>query len=118
MPEITYFKPAGVPLFELEEVVLTVDELEALRLADDESMYQQEAADKMGVSRQTFGRIVQSARKKVAEALTQGKAIKIEGGVFKQVSSEYSFGNMSGCAYDQRKGRGRQKHKRGHRNDR
>ena len=56
-------------MFRLEEIVLTPDELEALRLADLEGMYQEKAAENMGISRQTFGRIIESAHKKVAEAL-------------------------------------------------
>jgi predicted DNA-binding protein (UPF0251 family) len=74
------FKPAGIPARCLEEVCLGVDELEALRLADAEGLYQSEAAERMGVSRATFGNIVASARKKVADALVNGKAIRIEGG--------------------------------------
>jgi predicted DNA-binding protein (UPF0251 family) len=64
----------------LEEVVLSFDEFEAIRLADLEALYQDKAAEKMGISRQTFGRIIESARQKVAEALVRGKALKIEGG--------------------------------------
>ncbi len=82
MPQSDYFKPRGIPLSALEEVVLTVDEFEAVRLADLEGLYQEQAAEKMKVSRQTFGRIIESAHKKVAEALVQGKALKIEGGEF------------------------------------
>ena len=87
MPQSDYFKPRGIPLSMLEEVVLTVDELEAIRLADLEHLYQEQAADKMKVSRQTFGRIIESAHKKVAEALVQGKALKIEGGEFEMAST-------------------------------
>ena len=79
-PGATYFKPAGVPLHALEEVTLTLDELEAVRLADLEGLYQEQAADKMRVSRPTFARIVESARKKIADALANGKALCIEGG--------------------------------------
>ena len=79
-PGSTYFKPRGVPLSELDEVVLGVDEFEAIRLADLEGLYQELAAEKMGVSRQTFGRIVAAAHQKVAEALVGGKALKIMGG--------------------------------------
>jgi len=86
MPESNYFKPRGIPLSMLEEVILTVDEFEAIRLADLESLYQEKAAEKMNVSRQTFGRIIESAHKKVAEALVQGKALKIEGGEFEMAS--------------------------------
>jgi predicted DNA-binding protein (UPF0251 family) len=66
----------------LEEITLTIDEFEAIRLADLENLYQQQAADKMKISRPTFGRIIESAHKKVAEALVRGKALKIEGGDF------------------------------------
>jgi len=82
-PGSDYFKPRGIPLDLLEESILTVDELEAIRLADLEGMYQEKAAKKMNVSRQTFGNIIASARKKVADALHSGKALKIEGGVVK-----------------------------------
>ncbi len=80
LPQATYYKPRGVPLRALEQVALTVDELEAIRLADLEGLYQEAAAQKMNVSRQTFGRIVEAARKKVADALVNGKALSIEGG--------------------------------------
>lgn len=76
---VTYFKPQGIPLRMLEAVQLAADELEAVRLADFEGLYQEQAAEQMGVSRQTFGLIVARARKKIAEALTHGKAICIEG---------------------------------------
>ncbi len=81
MPKVRRFKPQGVPVTGLEEVSLTVDELEALRLADLEGLYQSEAAEKMNVSRQTFGRIIDAARKKVADGLVNGKMVIIEGGV-------------------------------------
>ena len=83
LPPTDYFKPRGIPMAELGEVVLTVDEFEALRLADFESMYQEEAAGQMEVSRQTFGRIIASARHKVAGALVEGKALRIDGGEFR-----------------------------------
>ena len=73
-------KPAGIPARELEELILGFDEAEALRLADLQGLYQEAAARSMGVSRQTFGRIVESARRKLADALLNGKAIRIEGG--------------------------------------
>jgi uncharacterized protein len=79
-PGAIYFKPRGIPLSALEEVVLSFDEFEAVRLADLEGLYQDQAAEKMGISRQTFGRIIESAHHKVAEALVRGKALKIEGG--------------------------------------
>jgi predicted DNA-binding protein (UPF0251 family) len=86
MPASSYYKPRGIPLSMLEEVVLTVDEFEAIRLADLEGLYQEQAAEKMGVSRQTFGRIIDSGHKKVAEALVKGKALKIEGGEFEMAA--------------------------------
>ena len=80
-PDAVYFKPRAVPLCDLEELALTYDELEAMRLADLEGLYQEDAAARMQISRQTFGNIVKSARKKVADALVNGKAIRIEGGI-------------------------------------
>ena len=80
-PITNIFKPAGIPQCELEEVVLTLDELEALRLADLEKNYQEEAAKRMGISRQTFGNIIESARRKTADVLVNGKTLRIEGGV-------------------------------------
>ena len=79
-PRCSYFKPAGVPVSRLGEVALSVDELEALRLADLEGLYQDDAAARMGVSRPTFARIVEASRRKVAEALVEGRALRIAGG--------------------------------------
>ncbi len=76
-PPCDYFKPAGIPLYELEEVVLAADELEAVRLADFEDLFHTEGATRMGVSRQTFDRIVRRARMKIARALVQGHALRI-----------------------------------------
>jgi predicted DNA-binding protein (UPF0251 family) len=81
LPRCNVFKPAGIPACSLEEVILTVDELEAVRLADLQGLYQEQAAQEMNISRQTFGRIIESAHRKVAETLVQGKALRIEGGV-------------------------------------
>jgi len=80
MPGATLFKPAGIPARELDEIVLPLDEFEAIRLADMEGLYHEQAAERMNVSRQTLGRILESARRKVAEALVTGKALRIEGG--------------------------------------
>jgi len=82
-PSVTYFKPAGIPVRELEEVVLTVDEFEAIRLKDLEGLEQEEASKKMNISQPTFFRLLDSARKKIADAIINGKAIKIEGGKYK-----------------------------------
>lgn len=79
-PQVRSFKPCGGALEPLEEVVLTVDELEAIRLADLEEMYQEQAAKAMNVSRQTFGNIIASARKKTAEFLLRPRVLLIDGG--------------------------------------
>ena len=79
-PNVTYFKPRAVPLSMLEEVDLGVDELETLRLCDFENLEQTEAARKMKISQSTLQRILTSARQKVAQALIEGKAIKIRKG--------------------------------------
>jgi len=97
LPAADYFKPRGIPLSLLEEVVLTIDEIEALRLADFDGQYQEEAAERMRISRQTFGRIIESARRKVASALVEGKALRIEGGVFK-VNNMRTFA-CAGCGH-------------------
>jgi len=80
MPRVEYFKPAGIPVRELEEIELKVEELESLRLKEIEEMDQESAASKMRVSRITFRRILKSAHKKVSEALIYGKALRIRGG--------------------------------------
>ncbi len=77
-PNVTYFKPRAVPLASLEEISLERDELEALRLCDLKNQDQKKAAKKMNISQSTLQRILTSARKKVSEALTEGKAIKIK----------------------------------------
>ena len=79
-PAALIFKPAGVPKRKLKMTTLSIDEFEAIRLADHLSMYQEEAAAKMGVSRQTFGRIIAEARGKVAKMLVYGQALVIDGG--------------------------------------
>jgi predicted DNA-binding protein (UPF0251 family) len=71
-----------VPLDGLDRVTLLQDELEALRLADLEGLTQAEAAERMGVSRSTFQRMVARARRQVALALAEGRALQIEGGTF------------------------------------
>ncbi|KKS91329.1 MAG: hypothetical protein UV67_C0031G0007 [Parcubacteria group bacterium GW2011_GWC1_43_12] len=76
-PEITYFKPRGVPMRDLELVYLTREELEALRLKNIDNLEQIECAEKMKTSQSTFQRILSSAYKKVSDALINGKAIEI-----------------------------------------
>jgi len=72
------FKPCDIEQKDLERVVIFEDEMEAIRLADLESMYQQECSEKMGISRTTFSRLVESARKKIADALLNQKAIRVK----------------------------------------
>ncbi len=74
------FKPIGVKAQTLSEVILSADEAEALRLSDLEGLYQEAAARRMAVSRPTFGRIIDSARRKTADALLNGKILRINGG--------------------------------------
>jgi predicted DNA-binding protein (UPF0251 family) len=88
MPGVTYFKPRAVPMSVLEEVTLSVEELESLRLAHKEGLYQQAAAAKMGVSRATFGRVLDAAHRKVTEALVDGCALRIEGGSYSTLGPE------------------------------
>jgi len=87
-PDANYFKPRGIPVDQLKEINLTLDELEAIRLADFCDLYQEDAAARMKISRQTFGNIIKSAHKKIADALLQGKALKIEGGFIKRMNDE------------------------------
>lgn len=82
LPNVTYFKPAGIPLRALGEVRLSVEEAEAIRLKDLESFEQEQGAERMNISRPTFQRVLASARQKVADALLNGRAIRIEGGNF------------------------------------
>ncbi len=74
------YKPVGMPLRRLEEVVLSLDEFEAMRLADLDGLYQEQAAAEMKVSRSTFSRIIESSHHKIADALVHGKALRITGG--------------------------------------
>ena len=76
-PNITYFKPQGVPMRFLEVIELTIEEAEALRLKNIEDLDQEKAAQKMKTSQSTFQRILSSAYKKTTKALIEGKAIKI-----------------------------------------
>jgi predicted DNA-binding protein (UPF0251 family) len=80
LPQANFYKPRGIPLSVLQNITLNFDELEAIRLTDLQGLYQEQAAEKMNVSRQTLGRILESAHKKIADALVNGKALLIEGG--------------------------------------
>jgi predicted DNA-binding protein (UPF0251 family) len=114
LPQATFYKPRGVPLSALQHVSLTVDELEAVRLADLEGLYQEQAAERMNISRQTFGRIIESAHKKIADALVSGKALSIEGGLI-ELAAVPGVTALGGPAYRFRGGRGGPgRHGRGH----
>lgn len=82
MPPVKAYKPVGVPLADVEEVVFKVEEIEAIRLKNHLNLEQEECAQLMGISRPTFQRILAQAYAKVADAFTNGKAIRIEGGSY------------------------------------
>jgi len=109
LPQANYYKPRGIPLSVLEEVTLTVDEFEAIRLTDLEGLYQADAAESMNISRQTLGRILESAHKKIADALVNGKALLIKGGPIEimaassETAGPYHSGSGSASA---KRGRG------------
>ena len=94
VPAVNYFKPAGIPADELSEINLLVEEAEAIRLKDLEGLEQEDCAGKMNISRTTFSRILDSARQKIADALLNGKALRIEGGNYEM--SERRFRCISG----------------------
>lgn len=83
LPPVTHYKPAGIPLRDLEEVTLTIEEMEAIRLADIELLDQGASAERMEVSRPTFHRIINKAHQKIANALWQGNALRVDGGTFR-----------------------------------
>ena len=89
LPQATYFKPAGIPLRILNEVQLSVEEAEAIRLKDLGGLDQEAGAERMSVSRPTFQRVLASGRQKMADALLNGKAIRIEGGSFEMALSRF-----------------------------
>jgi len=82
-PDVSYFKPRGIRLRNLSESILTVDEFEAIRLKDLMQLDQETASKKMNISQPTFHRLILSARKKIADAIINGKAIRIKGGNFR-----------------------------------
>ena len=92
VPEVTHFKPAGIPLHALEEVVISIEEAEAIRLKDLEGLDQEDCAQKMKISRPTFHRVLGSARKKLADAILNGKAIRIEGGNYEMAMRRFRCG--------------------------
>jgi uncharacterized protein len=95
-PSVTYFKPRGVPLSELDVILLTLEELEVVRLSDIEGLGQEEVAKKMGISRRAIWEDLQSARMKIADALVNGKAIEIKGGNY--TLAGHPVYKCSGCS--------------------
>jgi uncharacterized protein len=93
-PSCTYYKPRGIPLVNLEEVILTLDEFESIRLKDAVGYEQKQAAQRMGISQPTFFRLITSPQKKIAKVLVQEKALRIEGGSIKIEKNDYQ-----GCKY-------------------
>jgi predicted DNA-binding protein (UPF0251 family) len=89
LPENNYFIPMGKPKCEIRETILKVEELEAMRLKDIEGLTQEECAERMQVSRQTFQNIIDEARKKTATALINGNAINISGGNYTRNVCEF-----------------------------
>lgn len=83
LPPLTHYKPVGIPLHDIEEVILTIEEMEAIRLADIEQLDQAAAAVSMEISRPTFHRIVNLAHQKIASALWKGQALRVDGGNFR-----------------------------------
>ena len=90
-PDTVYFKPIGIPRLELEEVIISLEEYESIRLKDLEGLGQEEAAKKMNISQPTFHRLLQEARKKITDAIVNGKAFKIKGGEYKLVKKQQEF---------------------------
>jgi predicted DNA-binding protein (UPF0251 family)/predicted Fe-Mo cluster-binding NifX family protein len=102
-PGVRLFKPQGIPARQLEEIYLSFEGYEALRLSDLEGLRQDEAAERMKISRQTFGRILSEARKAVTEAVVRGLVLRIEGGEYRMNDNG---GVLSGaCSYPEAAGR-------------
>jgi len=93
LPNVGFFRPVGIPANALQSVRLSLEELESIRLKDLEGLEQEKCAQQMRISRPTFHRILESARKKLADALINGKAIQIEGGNFELPQRLFRCGN-------------------------
>jgi len=89
IPEVKFFKPAGVPMRNLGEINLSMEEVEAIRLKDQEGLTQKKCSERMEVSRPTFQRVLTSARRKIADALIDGMAIRFEGGDYRLAEKKY-----------------------------
>ncbi len=96
-PLYTYYKPVGISMSTLENISITIDEIEAIRLADYNGLYHEKAAQKMGISRQTFSRILASAHKKISDGIINGKSIQIIGGNY-NINNTQSY-NCTKCKH-------------------
>ncbi|NOY22572.1 MAG: DUF134 domain-containing protein [Acidobacteria bacterium] len=105
-PGFRVFKPVGIPTVEIEQIVMTLDEFEAIRLVDFDGMDHEGAAILVGISRPTLSRLVEQARHKVADAVVMGKALVIEGGNVEMVSR----GRCDNCGWEIPRGRGGGRH--------
>ncbi|MDD5678830.1 MAG: DUF134 domain-containing protein [Kiritimatiellae bacterium] len=106
-PCAVYFKLAGIPAHMLKEVILTLDEFESLRLADLDGLYQEQAAEKMKISLPTFTRIVEAARRKVADVMVHGKALQVEGGLVMPGNPQQRISSRPGLGEGPRRSHGR-----------
>ena len=93
LPNVGFFRPVGIPAGCLQGVRLSVEEVESIRLKDLEGLEQEECAQQMHISRPTFHRVLEMARKKLADALINGKAIQIEGGNFELAQRRFRCGD-------------------------
>jgi predicted DNA-binding protein (UPF0251 family) len=93
MLDVTYFKPVGIPAACINELRISLEEAEAIRLKDVEGLGQEQSAGRMMVSRPTFHRVLTSARRKMADALLNGKAIRIDGGYFEVSPGRFKCSN-------------------------
>jgi len=100
-PGAMYFKPRGIPMNYLDEIILEADEVEAIRLGDLKGLSQEEAAEKMKISRPTFGRIINRARIKIADGILNGKALRISEDLAGKLSDTLLF-TCKGCGYKTR----------------
>ncbi|MGB9792706.1 MAG: DUF134 domain-containing protein [Thermacetogeniaceae bacterium] len=100
LPTVSYFQPAGFPVGEMEEVRLSVEELEAVRLKDLVGLDQEQCAERMGIGRTTFQRILYAARSKIADALVNGKVLRVEGGEYQVPPLRVFKCDSCGCEYE------------------
>ena len=89
IPEVKFFKPAGIPRRSLKEINLSMEEVEAIRLKDQEGLTQKKCSERMEISRPTFQRVLTSARRKIADALIEGMSIRFEGGDYKVAEKRF-----------------------------